>query len=190
VQWVFFGDGDWPASRKGSRSSPGPKKMMGWAQQRYKRWDAECGEWKTRVVPVDEHYTTRCCRKCRAPQQNGRAKKTRRSRAPPEPPPPGSREWQWRRHEADKRRVDTWQQRDCKWHLRSHVVRGLKNCGSSSCGSAPIHSRDGGATWWIGCAGRAMVEGRSRPAHLQRPPAPQRPRLVPVCVLRAAHLPG
>ena len=186
VQWVFFGDGNWPGSRKGSRSSPGPKTMMGWVQRRYKRWDAERCEWTTRVVPVDEYNTTRCCRFCGAHQQDGKACKLppESLRPSPEPTPKGCREWQWRRYWHEIARHNRWHKRERDGRYRPNkpcTVRGLKICGSRSCGSQQrmqIRSRDGNATWWIGCAGRALIEGRPRPAHLQRPPVPQRPRLV------------
>ena len=154
---LFFGDGDWPASRKGNRSSPGPKTMMKWAQERHKEWDVKRGQWTTRVVPVWEWGTSQCCPNCGARQNGGEARRERRRKGKPSP---DARPSEWR-----KWRV--WRKRPTGYENQYHAVSGLKICSSNSCGPRAIHSRDGAAAGrCIGRAGRALVEGRPRPVQL------------------------
>lgn len=188
IQHVFFGDANYRSSRRGNRSSPGPKTMMDWARQRYK-WDAGGGHWKTRVVAVNEHCTSQCCPWCGARQKGGRAKQEAPTRGAPGEPGQGgvavkrrrrARRCAWVCYRSELARHARWEQRlkeDERYSAKSRAVRGLKICCSRSCGRR-LNSRDGGAAWCIGLAGRAEVEKKDRPGLLRRVERPDAPTVV------------
>jgi hypothetical protein len=160
ITHVMVGDANFSVSQKGSKPSIGPKALRQVLTNRYKRREGKV--WTTRVVPVDEFYTSQRCGECGGPLEDVELVKKRRTMGRPGKKSAGK---EWKRHRV-------WQKRPQAYDKQPHAVRGLKSCSTKSCGPRAyrLYSRDGGSCKCIAHAGWAQVTGQPRPAQLQRPP--------------------
>lgn len=187
IKWVFWGSAVFRTSRKGCVPVMGPRKMMRMLQARYMEWSVQRQEWTSRVVPVWEYRTSKCCAMCGAEQRAGSARKPRRQKGRPARDA-SRREWRkWR----------LWEERPLGYERLLRPVRGLKTCSSTCCGLRAYRNRDANACRNIGRAGQAMVDGRLRdnqllPKKQRRPPTtgPSPPGGAAAVVQGSDHMPS